>query len=241
MKNYCVHCLSLLLFLGLSGSVSAQDTLVFSAIENTPPATTVGEVLRQAYQKLGIQVTLQEYPGLRGLAYSNEGTTDGEAFRVAGIEKEYPNLIQVEVPVRFDHMHLFVKQGKEFVIEGWGSIPKEYIIGYLRGLKFAEYAIVEHGLQAEAVSSVEQLFLKLDAGRNDVILTGVEDGARWIQQLELHDIVRLDPPIQTNKLYHYLHVKHADLVPKITAVLKEMEANGEIQQIRAQIEAEMSQ
>ncbi|NCD33316.1 MAG: transporter substrate-binding domain-containing protein [Spartobacteria bacterium] len=226
------HLLLCVVFLTRSLPVSAQNTLILSAVEKTPPANTVTEVLRQAYQQLGIELEILELPGLRGIAYSNNGDTDGEAFRIAGIDQEYSNLIQIDVPIRTDAMHLFVKQGREFPVTGWDCIPKEYLLGYKRGVKHIEYAVAKYGLRAEAVNSVEQLFQKLETGRNDVIVTGVQEGAQLIPQLHLQDIIRLEPSVCTSSLYHYLHEKHADLVPKITAVLKEMEAHGEIQTIR---------
>jgi polar amino acid transport system substrate-binding protein len=230
----------LVIFLNLSFPALAQDTLVLSAVENAPSINTVGQVLQHAYRRLGINVTIRELPGLRGLQYSNRGITDGEAFRNSGIENEYPNLIRIDIPVRIDAMHLYVKQEKAFIVEGWDSIPKGYRLGYLRGVKFVEYAILKHGLFGHAVGSADQLFLQLKSDRNDVVVAGVEVGARLMSEHQVADIVRLEPPIHTAYLYHYLHSKHADLVPKITAVLKTMAAIGEIQTIREQAEVEIN-
>ncbi len=55
------------------------------------------------------------------------------------------------------------------------------------------------------------------------------------------EIVRLPPPIQTSVLYHYLHKQHAHLVPKITAVLKKMEASGELQMIQERSRKDIEQ
>jgi polar amino acid transport system substrate-binding protein len=237
----CVHQIILCVaLLSLSFPIAAQEKLILSVIEGTPPAKAVSEILRQAYSQLGIQLKFQYFPALRGLVYSNKGETDGEAFRVDGIEKEYPNLVRVDVAVRMDLMYLFVKKGKGFVVNGWGSIPKEYSLCYQRGIKFAEYAVVEYGLQAETVETTEQLFRKLQRDRNDVILAGGSEGAQLISQLQYDNIIRLAPPIYTTYLYHYLHREHADLVPKITAVLEKMETRGEIEKIRDQVESEVN-
>ena len=55
----------------------------------------------------------------------------------------------------------------------------------------------------------------------------------------LQEITLLQPPIQRDNLYHYLHSKHAALVPKITAVLQEMEEEGLIQRIKEELETEV--
>jgi polar amino acid transport system substrate-binding protein len=221
--------------------VSAQDTLVLAAVEGGHGIISViSEVLSQAYQQLGIQITINPYPGLRGLHYSNYGIIDGEAFRIAGIDKKFSNLIRVEVSLMTNRHYLFVKSGNEFVVEGWDSIPKNYLIGFQRGIKVIELATKEYQIQTESVSTATQLLQKLNIGRNDAIILPAPAAAQNIQQLELKDIIKLEPPINSHNLYHYLHTKHAALVPKITAVLKAMEANGDIQKIHEQIRAEAS-
>jgi len=42
----------------------------------------------------------------------------------------------------------------------------------------------------------------------------------------------LEPPILQHGLYHYLHVKHEALVPKINGVLTKMQGSGRIKEIR---------
>ncbi len=224
-------------FMLASLPVCAQDTLVFSAVEGTRPAVVAGEVLRRAYKQLGIGVEIRELPGERALMYSHEGKTDGEAFRISGIENEYPKLLRIDVPLRVDRIYLFVKRGKEFAVQGWGSIPAGTIIGYQRGVKFVEINTVKYGLKTLGVGRSVQLFRMLDAGRVDAIVEGPAKGAKVVKELGLQEIARLEPPIHTSVLYHYLHEKHAHLVPKITAVLKEMKASGELRMIQEQIDA----
>lgn len=231
--------IQVILLLSLALPVTAQDGLVFSGVEGAYPIHSVGKVLRRAYQKIGIQVAIRQYPGLRGLLYSDGGVVDGEAFRIEGIEKEYSNLIRIKIPVQIDDMYLYVKQGKEFTVKGWDSIPKSYYLGYVRGVKFIEYAVAKHDLRAETVSNYNQLFLKLELDRSDGVVAGIFLGKRYFERNQLTDIVRLSPPIHKSYLYHYLHKKHGDLVPRITSVLKKMEAGGEIELIKEQVAADL--
>lgn len=220
--------------------VAAQGTLVFSAVEETHPAKTVGEILRRAYQRIGIQIEILELPGKRGLIYSNGGETDGEVCRTEGIGAEYTNLRRIDVAVRVDEMYLFVKRGNEFSVEGWESISKDIIIGYQRGVNFIETNTAKYGIKTWPANNSEQLFKMLAAGgRVGAIIDGFTMGSRIIKEHGLQEIVRLNSPIHTSVLYHYLHKKHAHLVPQITAVLKEMEVSGELQEISQN--AELSQ
>ena len=214
---------------------------MLAAVEGAPVILpVVSKVLTIAYLQLGIQIEIQEYPGLRALRYSNNGKTDGEAFRVVGIDKKYPNLIRVEVPLVTNMHYLFVKQGKEFVVEDWSSIPKNYVLGIKRGVQITNYSAEKYSIKKDVVSNSNQLLRKLDLGRNDVIVLTAFEASKGIQQLELSDIIRLEPPIDTHYLYHYLHKKHIGLVPKITAVLKAMEANGKIKKIQENLAADIA-
>jgi polar amino acid transport system substrate-binding protein len=69
-------------------------TLNFSCIEQTPDIEISRIVLSEAYSRLGIDIKIQELPGLRALIYANEGSTDGELFRAEGVEREYQNLFE---------------------------------------------------------------------------------------------------------------------------------------------------
>lgn len=227
--------LFVLVFYSLTALYS-QD-LVFSAIENSPPVKNVTVILKQAYQKLGINISIKEYPGLRGLSYANSGETDGEAFRIFDIDKEYINLIRIPVSIRQDTMHLFVKKGKEFVLKDWSSIPKSYTIEYQRGLRFPKYASKEYQIKVIENNNVQSMFLKLDSGRCDAVVAGGLEGLKYIQYLGLKNIVMLEPPIYTTFLYHYLNKKHIKLVPQITEILKEMENSGEIERIRKELDS----
>ena len=63
--------------------------------------------------------------------------------------------------------------------------------------------------------------------------------SQWgVDQNALQRIAILEPPIQRDPLFHYLHKKHATIVPKMTAVLQEMADEGRIQSITEEVEAE---
>lgn len=232
MKQHMLRIILISLLMFKSVLVYGQDTLVFSAVEGTRPAKIVGEVLRRAYQKIGITIEVLELPGKRGLIYSQDGNTDGDAFRTRGIEKEYNNLKRINVAVSVDEMYLFVKRGNEFPVNGWESVSKDIIVGYQSGVQFAEKDTAKYELKTQPVRNSEQLFQMLALGRVDAIIAGSAMGLRFIKEHDSQEIVRLAPPIHTSVLYHYLHKKHTDLVPKITAVLKEMETSGELQMIQ---------
>lgn len=227
---------SSLLYLSFGASAQTPNTLTFSALATDVKGKTLAieiqNVLKEAYRKLGIHVEFSNLPTSRGLIYSNSGRTDGQTFSTEEIEDIYKNLIRVNVPITSRNMYLFTKQGNEFEVTGWKSIPTDYVLGYKRGVHFVQLAVEKYGLNGHASKDSQNNFLQLQKDRVKVVLSSKKGFKSVDNTFHLNDIVRLDPPIYTAHLYHYLHSKHADLVPEITRVLREMKKSGEIDNIR---------
>ena len=172
MKQRLLGLILILIFIFKSVLVYAQEALFFSAVEGTRPTKIVGEILRRAYQEIGIQIEILELPGKRGLMYSQAGITDGEAFRTRRIEKNHNNLKRINVAVSVDEMYLFVKRGNEFPVKGWESVSKDIIVGYQRGVKFAEKDTAKYEIKTQPVRNPDQLFQILVLGRVEAIIAG---------------------------------------------------------------------
>ncbi len=214
----------------------AQESLVFSRPDD-PVAQVSVKVLGEAYHRIGIQIQTISLPAERALLSSNNGDVDGEVNRIKGIENTYSNLLMVPVPVNVLEGVVFT-ENVAVPVTGWNSL-KPYKIGIRRGTKFAEQGT--KGMNVEPVTTNRQLFLKLVMGRNDVIVTSHVEGLEQIKQLQLKTIIVLEPPLVIVNLYHYLHKKHAALIPDITKALIKMEAEGRIKAIREQAIAELLQ
>jgi len=82
--------------------VAAQTLPVMnvSTLVGDDPAATISEmVLREAYRRLGRTLVVHQLPGERSLVYANEGKMDGELYRKLGLDRDYPNLVIVPVPL----------------------------------------------------------------------------------------------------------------------------------------------
>ena len=84
------------------------------------------EILRVAYQQLGVSISFKTFPAERALVTSNKGRADGELVRIKGINKKYPNLIRVPVSHVSSEQTAFSKR-VEIVIEGWHSLNSPLI------------------------------------------------------------------------------------------------------------------
>lgn len=202
--------------------------LTFSTLENMFNIDISQKIIEIAYQRIGIQVSIIKYPGLRALLHSNNGDTDGELHRVANINKKYPNLIIVPVQINVLDGMVYTKD-TDFPVKGWDSL-KPYRIGIRRGVLFSVKGT--SGMNTFMSDAYQDLFKVLNKQRIDIIIAGRVTGLKTIQDLNLNGIRAMEPPIESYPIYHYLHKKNRHIIPEITKVLQEMEKEGLIQKIR---------
>lgn len=127
-------------------------------------------------------------------------------------------------------------KGKAFRVEGWQSLLP-YKVGYIRGVKTAEFNVVP-GTKTVPVRNALELFRLLQTGITDVAIETRSSGVYAMQQLGLKGVNILEPPLTTIKSYHYLHVKNQYLVGPLTTVLQRMENEGVIRNIQLQFDQE---
>lgn len=212
--------------------LKAQDKLVFSSFEH--PDEPVITSLTEAYRRIGIQFDIRRVPSARALQLSNSGEVDGEVQRIANMQKRFPNLIMIPVPLFFIEVTVFAKE-ITFKVDGWNSL-KPYKIGRRIGFKLVENNT--QGMNTVSVETPDQLFEMLHAGRIDIVITTPVVWARTSKRLKQQlsnfnpqTIKILRPALQITNLYHYLHKKNKSLVSKITTSLQQMEKEGLIKKI----------
>ncbi len=191
-------------------------------------------VLTEAYAKIDVPVRFKEVPAARALAESSSGVTDGELHRIANLSVRFPTLVQVNVPVNwFDTV--VVTRKVRFTPNGWKSL-RPYRIGYHYGIQAFEHAT--EGMKVDTAPTNELVLRKLQRGRTDIALMTDVEARELIARLGDAQLRVLSPPIARIALYHYVHKKHAQLVPQLEAALRSMEADGSIEAIRARLQAQ---
>jgi polar amino acid transport system substrate-binding protein len=223
-------------------AVAIVITLLFSNLVAADPHTltiayppeknafhdAAAAIIRKAYQKLGVAIVFEILPGERSLQLSNDGVIDGELVRVAGIAKLYANLIRIPVSHVTAEQMAFGRDAT-IVINGWQSLAR-YKLAFHRGYKVAEENT--KNMNRYETRTDQAAFRMVASGRMDLALANRFTGEKVIRDLKLTNVVMLRPPVEVDPLFHYLNKKHAELVPQITAVLRRMEADGEIKAIR---------
>ena len=226
MWRIVVVCLSLF----AAGTCSAQSVIRLARIADIPDQYVGGEMLRAVYAKLNIRLEFEDVPGKRALALSSAGEVDGEIQRIGTLSREYPTLLQVTPAINYIEPAVFATK-LHFDVDGWNSI-KPYSIGIVRGVGSSEAGTRGMG-RVTATTSLESMIRMLDADRFEVMVTDLFSGLVAVRKLNLQArIYPLSPPLERISIYHYLHERHRDLVPKVGQVIAQMEASGELAALR---------
>jgi hypothetical protein len=87
-----------------------------------------------------------------------------------------------------------------------------------------------------AATGLDNLIRMLDAGRFDIMVSDLFSGRVAVKNMKLEArVYPLMPVIERISIHHYLHERHRDLVPRIEAVIREMEQSGELARLREKL------
>lgn len=190
-------------------------------------------VYKELARRLGIKIIVGNLETAeRVLLNANSGTDDGDVGRVLGLEKSYPNLISIPVPIYHYEMVVFTKSINLETVDAQSIKP--YDIGILRGWKILE----DISKGAQSVYSLEtskQVFNMLEKGRIDIALFEKSQGLLVLKEMGLKNIKFLQPNLLEGDFHLYLNKKHKDLIPKVTAELLNMEKDGTIKRIKEEV------
>jgi len=229
--------LTALLFL-LSPASFAEQTIVINTafrnpISNDTQTGFADKVLGEAFRRMGYKLETVRLPAERALINANKGIDDGDLLRINGLQKKYPNLIQVPGKIMDMDVMLFTRNKPSFKIRGWKSIAF-HSVSIITGWKIFE---INLGQQANIMKmdNVSQIFTMLKKNRTD--FAGYErwSGLGYLKSIKNTDITLLEPPLMSTPLYTYLHKKHKKLVPQLAAEIKKMKRDGSIRKMFNQI------
>ncbi|VAX17201.1 hypothetical protein MNBD_NITROSPINAE02-347 [hydrothermal vent metagenome] len=212
----------------------AQPQITLSTFTMIPPISNETEtgivetVIKEAFKRIGVNISIENLPAERSLISANDGITDGEYIRISGLDKYYPNLVQVREKI-IDFEFVAFSMEMDFKTVGWKSL-KPYSVGIITGWKILENNVVGT-LHRTDVQNALQLFTLLAKGRADVVIFEKMMGIEMAKSLFLDDVKILEPPLAEKEMFLYLHKKHRKLVPRVEAALKEMKIDGTYKKI----------
>lgn len=208
------------------GTRASRKVLYINTAFGTPVAGSDGffnHLMEYLVSPLDYEVTIQTPPAERALLLANTGIDDGDGPRIPGLTRDYPNLIRVPEPVMMVEFVAFTKR-LVFDTDDWGSLAP-YRVAIVRGWKILERNIRPHA-RLLGVKHPENLFRLLKNGRTEVAVIDRFSGRAMARSVGLEHYNLLSPPLATTPMYLYLHREHAQLIPRMTARLREAKANG---------------
>lgn len=230
----------------LSQTVTAADKPFVWGVDGEP--TNYGNrwvtlIYREAFRRLGIPVQFEHYSLARRAALVEEGVIDGETSRIYSYGDSRPNLVRVEESLADLVFSFFTANPSLRLARIEDMRGTGYRVEYRRGILLCETA-VKGVVAAEQISDVltqGQGLKKLIAGRTDLYCDLEVYVLQELQQPEfkganVRKVVSIGKTVPT---YPYVNKKHAELAPRLAAVLKQMKAEGLIEVYRKQVERDL--
>jgi polar amino acid transport system substrate-binding protein len=216
------------LTLAWPGAFAAERRVLVLNDTNDPPYTTedrsgfIDVVAGEAFRRIGFELRLVKLPAERGLINANAGIEDGDLLRIAGLEKQYPNLVRVPEKVVDWEFTAFSKDAS--IASNWAALRRRSV-GLIKGWKIYE----QHMAGAERAVTADdpaQLFRLLELDRIEVALYVRWMGLALVRQQGLRGVQPLDPPLFTREMFIYLHKRHAALAPRLADALRALKRDG---------------
>lgn len=203
----------------------------------------VALIYNEAFKRLGMPFQLEHYTLARRAALVEEGAADGETSRVYAYGNGRPDLVRVEESLIDLGFSLYTANPAMRLERIEDLRTTHYQVEYRRGILLCENTL-KAVVAAERLSDVPtqlQGLKKLVAGRTDLYC---DIDVYVLQELQLPEFkgVNVRKVISVGKAvptFPYLHKKHAELAPRLGAVLKQMKAEGLIESYRLQVERDL--
>lgn len=231
-----------------SQASAAADKPFIMATDGEPTtygSRWVAKIYAEAFKRLGIPFRLDHYTLARRAALVEAGGADGETSRVYSYGDTRPNLVRVEESLVDLGFSFYTANPKVRVDRFEDLRASSYQVEFRRGILICENTVKQY-VSAERISDVltqEQGLKKLLAGRTDLYCDIDVYVLQELQSPEFKDggkrvrkVISIGKSVPT---FPFLNKKHAELAPRLAAVLKQMKVEGLIEAYRLEVEREL--
>ncbi len=212
----------------LAQPAAVRTTLVFSSAHAPPVSTPARDgfderVIREIFARLGYAVAFRQVTARRSLVELNQGIDDGTLPRTRGLQREFPNIVPLDEPVREITLVAFVKRD-DIRVAGWESLAP-YHVAYVTGWKIVERNVAA-ARSVTSAPTVAQMLRLVDVGRVDLGIVSLIRGVSVQRKAGLTSLRPIGPPLARRDLYVYLNRCHLLLVEPAGAALRAIKADG---------------
>ena len=195
-------------------------------------------IYTDAFQQLGIELDIRNFPAARAAAEAAAGNVDGELARSYEYETTQTVLVRVPEPTFFARTIAFARRPDIQLAPGWESLRGtpyrvEYRLGY--PVMAHKLAAVLPASQLSEVRNAETGLRKLMLGRSDLYVDFADIVDAMPERADFRDAgIRAVTLLERGPIHAYLNRKHADLAPRLAAILKKMRESGQTERYRLQ-------
>lgn len=200
-------------------ALASERIYVIGYVSHPGVTSFYKEVVKEAYERLGLRVHFVEVSGERGLILLNEGLLDASTLRVESVLARYENIIAVQPPIAKANTNLYCR-AQVVCSEEILKDPTKTVVTTRRLISVlvearSDLVIKASTLRVEDLDRVIQLVSK---GRYDyaIIASGTQDIPAFTKQGVNH--VRL----LTGSAVHALHKQHSALADAISASIQQV-------------------
>ncbi|WP_457419657.1 substrate-binding periplasmic protein [Roseateles sp. P5_E7] len=223
---------------GLAASPAlALQTFVVTAVNKTGSSAVAARLLTEIYRRAGLGLQIDVLPPQRASLMTLSDKADGELVRIASYGQTYPQLLRVDPPYYRVSVRAYSMPARAASVQSRDDL-RHYSVGAIRGMVYAQ-DLTENHPALTLTQSPPQLFRMLTAGRLDVAICTTLSAQSAMADLGIKEL-DVSPDLARFDLYHYLHVRHKDVAPRIADVIRRMRDSGDLEQLTAAYEAQTS-
>ena len=216
---------------GCSSTADREELVLVCGVDPEHPYLRKQiEFLSEVFKTVDYDLQIEQHQSARCFELSNSGQVDGEIWRIAGVDADYPNLIRVPEAI-WSHPELaFVKDDIE--VDGWKSLAP-FRVAFRTGTKVVENNIKGIVDKQVPLDTIDEAFALLAKGSVDVVISDNIVGTSLLESEKYRDsgIRLVETPLDQALLFTYLHKKHAGLVSDLAAAIKQSKKDGTYQRI----------
>lgn len=187
-------------------------------------------VLERAYRKLGLSLQFEPLPLRRSLRMAASGEIEGEAHRMAEIADHTPGLLKVPVAINRLEVRAYTRAPRLAPVR-WSEL-QQLRVSFQRGSMSVESRLPE--VRKVESRDLEEAIRQLRMDMSDVALLTQPANPNQIHESLVRGLTMSAEPLDVIPLFHVLHERHAELLPRLAAVLQALEASGESARLRAE-------
>ena len=230
----CAIALCLCLHPNIIFAGDVQNTFVIGIwhiAENKCDMPEMEAILAEAYRRIGATVTFKCLPPKRDLVWANDNKIDASAIRAKEVLRDYPNLVEVPVPLLQYSLCAFTANS-DITIHNANDLQR-HSVGITLGKIADETLLQQYGVNYQTFVSPKSAISLLLKGRLDVFVHDCLSCKSFLQQLQLKNVVF--HPLYTGYAYHVINRKHKNIIPKLSGAFTSMIQDGTLKRLAGRL------